>query len=186
MTEFLTQNRDLLTFIFYVCTILITFFFRGLRQWRKEICFDYESKREVARNILNDHFVQRTTKHHQEVDLERQTGEVDVSEIYGRPEEQHFYKELASTLDKSNRVNRYYRYLDKASKFSGYFVWIAFIITLTGILSIWYNIPEVLISIWVITLGLDILLVILSVTVLIVLDGRFFSLVNKIIQPEDS
>ena len=67
MNSFLAQNKEVLAFSFSLLGILLTFFFRGIREWRKTICLDCDSKRDVAVSILHDTFIHEATAHYQDV-----------------------------------------------------------------------------------------------------------------------
>ena len=184
MIQFIVDNKEVLSFCASALGIFLSLAFGGILSWRNRICLDYESRRDVAINILRDKFVQRTSKHYSYVadELERQT--TAVEEIYKRPEQQQLIRELAMDLENQNRVKRLFRWLVRASQASFGFLWFAIIVVVVGIAILWINPPLFVWIIWAVILGLLLLGFIASVTAMWALDGRFFHLVHVIIEPE--
>jgi len=184
MTQFIVNNKEVLSFCAAALGILLSLAFGGILSWRHKICLDYESRRDVAINILRDKFVQRTSNHYSDVADEVTRQNTAVEEIYRRPEKQQLIRELARDLEDQNRVRRLFRWLVFASQASFGFLWGAIIVILVGIAMPWLTPPFFLWVIWASLLGGLLLGFVLSVTAMWILDGRFFPLVHRIIEPE--
>lgn len=185
MTQFLTDNKEIIAFVFSLLGMLLTFFFRGLLEWRHKICFDYDSKRDVAINILQDRFVQQSVRHHEEVAREQKNGMTEIQEIYKRPEQVKLIQSWAINLDVINRVKRYFRFLNLCSRWALYTVWISILLTPCPLINIWSPISSKVIQIaWIVLLIISLVALILFVSFMLIFDGRFFNLVNSIIEPE--
>lgn len=152
--------------------------------WRQKICLEYESRRDVAINILRDRFIQRTSTHYSDVAQERKSKKIEVEEIYKRPEQKILIRELASDLEDQNRVRRLFRWLALASQISFGLIWATIIFIIIGIVSIWFNPPLFLIVVWLVAIGTLLFGFIVSVSAMCVLDGLYFQLVHRIIEPE--
>jgi Flp pilus assembly protein TadB len=152
--------------------------------WRHKICLDYEDRRDVAINILRDKFVQRTSAHYCDVADERKRKRTEVEAIYKRREQQDLIRELASDLEDQNRVRRLFRGLSRVSQMCFGCIWGSIIVTAAGLLSTWVPVPPWLVVVWAAALGAGLIAFFASVSVLWYLDGRFFCLVNRIIEPE--
>jgi len=184
MTQFIVDNKDVLYFCASVLGILLSLAFGGILSWRHKICLDYESRRDVAINILRDRFVQRTSDHYSDVADERRRQKTAVEEIYSRPEQQQLIREIGRDLEDQNRVKRLFRWLVLASQASFGFLWAAIIVVLSGIPVLWLAPPSFVWIIWAVLLGVLLLGFVASVSGMWVLDGRFFQLVHRIIKPE--
>lgn len=184
MSQFLIDNKEILSLSASVLGILLALGFGGIRSWRNSICLNYESRRKVAINILRDKFIQKTSAHFVDVADEQKREQTEVTDIYKRPEQQSLIRELAKDLEDQNRVRRRFKWLDFASQASFGFIWFAIIIVIIGISSIWFNPPSVLVFIWTLLLGFALVGFIVSVSVMWFLDGWFFSLVHRIIEAE--
>ncbi len=184
MIQFIIDNKEVL----FVCAsslgILLSLAFGGILSWRHRICLDYESRRDVAINILRDRFVQRTSNHYSDVADERKRQRTAVEEIYKRPEQQELIRELGRDLEDQNRVKRLFRWLVVASQTSFGFLWGAIIVVVVGIISLWAEPPFFVWVIWAMLLGVLMAGFAIAVTVMWALDGRFFQLVHRIIEPE--
>lgn len=184
MTQFILDNKEILTFCVSGLGILLSLAFGGILSWRHKICFDYESHRDVAINILRDRFVQRTSNHYSNVSKERKQQKTEVEEIYSRPEQQELIRGLAKDLENQNRIKRLFRWLVRASHIAFGCLWGAIIVLVFGICVVWISPPMTVWIIWVSVIGLLILGFFLSVSAMWLLDGRFFPLVHRIIEPE--
>jgi hypothetical protein len=184
MIEFLARNREVLTFSVALLGVLLALAFGGVLTWRHKICLDYESRRDVAINILRDRFVQRASDHYTDAADERKKKKTEVEEIYKRPEQQELIRDLAKDLEDQNRVRRYFRWLSGASQACFGCIWASIVITILAIVTIWLAVPSWLVIAWMVLLGMALVGFIGSVSLLWYLDGRFFGLVNRIIEPE--
>lgn len=184
MNEFIGDNKEVLSFCASVLGIFLSLAFGGILSWRQRICLDYESRRDVAINILRDRFVQRTSNHYLDVADERKRQKTAVEEIYKRPQQQHLIQDLARDLEDQNRVKRLFRWLAFASQASFGFLWVAIIVVILGIAILWVSPPLAVWVTWAVALGLLLLGFIASVSAMWALDGRFFQLVHRIIEPE--
>ena len=93
-------------------------------------------------------------------------------------------RQLAKALEDQNRVKRLFRWLVSASQASFGLLWGAVIAILFALAAFWVNPPPILCLVWAITLGALLLGFVVAVTLMWVLDGRFFQLVHRIIEPE--
>ncbi len=184
MSQFIVDNKEILSFCASASGILLSLAFGGILSWRHKICLDYESRRDVAISILRDRFVQRTSNHYSDVAEERKRKKTAVEEIYKRPEQQQLIRELGRDLEDQNRVRRLFRWLALASQASFGFVWAAIVVIVLGIAILWVSLPFFVWVIWAVLLGVLLLGFIVSVTGMWVLGGRFFRLVHRIIEPE--
>ena len=184
MSQFIVDNKETLSFCASALGILLSLAFGGILSWRHKICLDYESRRDVAINILRDRYVQRTSNHYSDVAEERKRRKTAVEEIYKRPEQQQLIRELGRDLDDQNRVKRLFRWLAVASQASFGFVWAAIVVVILGMSILWVSPPFLVWIIWAVLLGVLLLGFVVSVTVMWALDGRFFQLVHHIIEPE--
>jgi len=116
MSQFICQNKEVLSLCVSLGGVLLTLAFGGVLNWRHKICLDYESRRDVAINILRDKFVQRTTAHYSDVADERRRKKTEVEEIYKRPEQQELIRELGRDLEAQNRVRSLFRGLSATSQ----------------------------------------------------------------------
>jgi len=183
MTKFLFDNKEILSFCVSAFGILLSLAFGGILSWRQKICLDYE-RRDVAINILRDRFVQRTSNHYSDVADELKLQKITVEEIYKRPQQQELIRQLAKDLEDQNRVRRLFRWLVRASQASFGFLWTAIITVVLGIAIAWIG-PALFVWVaWAVVFGLLMLGFVGSVSAMWVLDGRFFSLVHRIIEPE--
>jgi len=164
--------------------VLLALAFGGVLNWRHKICLDYESRRDVAINIVRDRFVQRASAHYSDVAGERKQKKTEVEEIYKRTEQQELIRDLATDLDDQNRVRRLFRWLSVISHMSFGCIWCSVVITTLGLLAIWLTIPGWLVLTWIAALATGLGGFLASVSALWYLDGRFFGLVNRIIEPE--
>ena len=185
MNQFIVDNKEILSFCVSLLGILLSLAFGGILSWRHKICLDYESRRSVAINILRDRFVQRTSNHYSDVADERRRHKTAVEEIYKRPEQQELIRELGRDLEDQNRVRRLLPQLALASQASFGFVWAAIVVVVLGIAILWISPPFSVWVIWVVLLGILLLGFVVSVTIMWVLDGRFFQLVHRIIESEE-
>lgn len=184
MIQFIVDNKEVLSFCASGLGILLSLAFGGILSWRHRICLDYDSRRSVAINILRDKFVQRTSNQYSEVAHERKRQKTAVEEIYKRPEQQQIIRELGKDLEDQNRVKRLFRWLVLASQASFGFLWLAIIVVVVGIAILWISPAFLYWVIWAVVLGLLVLGFFASVSVMWVLDGRFFQLVHRIIEAE--
>lgn len=181
---FYQENADTITFTFSAAGILLAFLFRVAQDYRHKICFDYESKRNVAISILQDRFVQRITAHIEEVDKERESGDTELSQIYKRPGQINLIKNVSLCGEDISRIKRYFRHLDLISKWTVILVWLSFIFSLGPVINIWVAIQDVLVvRIWFVTFTLALLSWVFLFSVALYADGRFLSLANSIIEP---
>lgn len=184
MIPFIVDNKEILSLCASALGILLSLAFGGILSWRHKICLDYESRRDVAISILRDRFVQRTSNHYSDVAEERKRKKTAVEEIYKRPEQQQLIRELGRDLEDQNRVRRLFRWLALASQASFGFVWAAIVVVVLGIAILWINPPFYAWVTWVVLLGILVLGFVACVTTMWILDGRFFHLVHRIIEPE--
>jgi hypothetical protein len=184
MIQYIVNNKEVLSFCISVVGILLSLAFGGVLSWRHKICFDYESRRDVAINILRDRYVQRTSSHYSEVADERKRQKTSIEAIYMRPEQQELIRELGRDLENQNRVKRLFRWLATASQATFGFLWSAILLSILGVSVIWFNPPAFLSVIWSICLGLLVVGFVISVSTMWLLDGKFFQLVHRIIEPE--
>jgi hypothetical protein len=154
MSQFIMANKEVLSFCASALGILLSLAFGGILRWRHKICLDYESRRDVAINILRDRFVQRTSDHYSDVANERRRQRTAVEEIYKRPEQQQLVRELGRDLVDQNRVKHLFRWLVLASQASFGFLWVAIIIVIVGIVILWINVPCFVWITWAALLGL--------------------------------
>lgn len=185
MTSFLQQNKEVLAFSFSLLTVLLTFFFRGIWEWRQKICFNYDSKRDVAASILHDTFIHDATAHYEQVGVAVLQGADEILEIYRRPENQAIISQLAFSLEKSNKIKRYYRYLDKSSQYAINSLWFAIVLSACPVANIWLRVPTSLVWIWALLLIGSFAVFVSTVSALLYFDGKFFRIVNNIIKPEN-
>lgn len=184
MSQFIVDNKEILSFCASALGILLSLAFGGILSWRHKICLEYESRRDVAINILRDRYVQRTSNHFADVAEEHERKETPVEEIYKRPEQQQLIRELGRDLEDQNRVRRLFRWLAAASQASFGFVWAAIVVVVLGIAILWINPPFFVWVTWAVILGVLVLGFVACVTAMWILDGRFFQLVHRIIEPE--
>jgi len=184
MTRFIADNKELFSFCASALGILLSLAFGGILSWRHRICLDYESRRNVAINILRDRFVQRTSSHYSDIAEERRRQKTAVEDIYRRPEQQKLIRELGRDLEDQNRVRRVFSWLSLASQASFGLLWGAIIIIGAGIGILWTSPPSCIWVIWAVILGILILGFIACVSAMWALDGRFFRLVHRIIETE--
>ena len=137
MNSFLSQNKEVLAFSFSALTVLLTFFFRGIWEWRQKICLSYDSKRDVAVSILHDTFIHEATAHYEKIAAELVQDVAQAPQIYRRPENQTIISGLAFSLEKSNRVKRYYKYLDTSSEWAVTSLWAGIVLVACPIANIW-------------------------------------------------
>src|SRR6266852_1191099 len=183
MSAFLSQNKEVLTFSFSFLSILLIFFFRGIWDWRHKICFDYCSKRDVAVSILHDTFIHEATAHYERMSEAVVLEAAEAAEIYKRPESQTIISGLALRLEKSNRVKRYYTYLDGSSRWAVNSLWACIVLAACPIANIWLSVPTAVAWIWVLSLLAVLAAFLASVSILLYFDSRFFRIVNNIIKP---
>lgn len=184
MTQFIIENKEVLALCISFVGVLLALTFGGILNWRHKICLDYESRRDVAINILRDRFVQRTSTHYSDVAKEMKQKKAEVEEIYKRPEQQELIRDLARDLEDQNRVRSIYRWLSVASQTCFGCIWGAIVASLLALATVWLKPPGWLVVIWMCSVGLTLLGFIGSVSFMWYLDGRFFGLVNRIIEPE--
>jgi len=186
LSEFIANNKDILTFSIPLFGILLTLCFGGILNWRHKICIDYGGRRDVAINILQDRYVQKTSAHHSEIADESKRAGVEIVEIYKRKRQREIIRELAATLEDANKVKRYFRWLDQASLLAFRSLWVSIPLSALPLLTIWVGtVPSVVTWIWGALLALALLVFVAAVSFLSYLDGRFFRLVNRIIEPEE-
>jgi hypothetical protein len=94
-------------------------------------------------------------------------------------------RELAATLEDSNKVKRYFRWLEWCSILAFRSLWVSIPLTALPLLSIWWTIDPILTNVWATLLAVSLLLFVLAVSLMLYLDGQFFKLVNRIIEPEE-
>ena len=184
MIQFIVDNKEVLSFCGSALGILLSLAFGGILSWRHKICLDYASQRNVAINILRDKFVQRASNHYSDVAEECKQQKTAVEEIYKRPEQQQLIRELGRDLEDQNRLKRLFRWLVLASQASFGFVWGAIILIVVGIAALWLDPPVFVWMVGASLLGGLLFGFVLSVTAMWILDGRFFPLVHRIIEPE--
>jgi len=184
MMQFIVDNKEFLSLAISVLGVFLSLAFGGILGWRQKICLEYQSQRDVALNILRDNYVQRTSIHYSDVVKERRIKRTEIEDIYRRPEQQTLIRELAKDLEDQNRVKRLFRWLASASQITFGFIWFTIIFVLIGILSIWVAVPYFLVVTWLSILGILVLSFAVSVSLMWVLDGLFFQLVHRIIEPE--
>jgi len=184
MMQFIIDNKEVLSLCVSLVGVLLALAFGGILNWRHKICLECESRRDVAINILRDRFVQRTSSHYADVAKERKDKRTEVEEIYKRPEQQDLVRELARDLEEQNRVKRLYRWMLAASQLSFGFVWAAVVIILLALVTLWFSPPAWLVITWIVLTAVMLAGFVGSVSLLWYLDGRFFGLVNRIIEPE--
>jgi len=184
MTEFIANNKEILSFCVSALAILLTLAFGGILSWRHRICLDYESRRDVAINILRDRFVQRTSSHYTHIADELGRQERAVEELYARPEQVQLIRELGRDLEDQNRVRRLFRWLVIASQASFGLVWAAVVVIIIAVAALWANPPFIVFVLWAIALGALLIGFFVFVTMMWVFDGKFFQLVHRIIEPE--
>jgi hypothetical protein len=184
MIDFIVQNKEVLTACSSALGILLSLAFGGILSWRHKICLEYESRRDVAINILRDRFVQRTSNHYSDVADERKKQKTEIEEIYRRPEQQELIRQLSKDLEDQNRVRRLFRWLAWASQAAFGFVWAAIVMALLGIACIWTGPPFFCVVLWVTVLTILIIGFVVCVSIMWLLDGLFFQLVHRIIEPE--
>jgi hypothetical protein len=185
LSDFIAHNKDVLTFCIPLFGMLLTLCFGGVLNWRHKICMDYEGRRDVAINILQDRYVQKTSVHHTEIVEESQRDRVDIVEIYKRKKQREMIRELAATLEDSNKVKRYFRWLDRGSMWAFRSLWVCIPLTTLPLLSIWITFHPILIGVWAVVLVMALLLFVIAISLMSYLDGQFFRLVNRIIEPDE-
>lgn len=185
MIQFLSQNKEVVAISVSLFGILLSLCFGGIMNWRQKICFDYQSRMAVAINILSDEFVQRTSAHYSDVAHERRRKRTDLRDIYGRPEQQKLFRDLGKTLEDSNRVRRYFRWLDRAAYIAVVSVWLSIVLSAFAVLKVWIAVPSWLAIVWAVFLVGSLASFGGAVSVMFYFDGRFFQLTNKIIKPEE-
>jgi len=185
MREFIINNKEALSFCGSLLGILLSLVFGGILSWRQKICLDYESRRNVAINILGDRFVQRISNHYSCVADERKRQKTPVEDIYSRPEQQSLIRELAKDLEDQNRVKRLFHWLVMASQASFGLLWAGIILVLVWIFYLWFVPPFFVWVIWSVILSVLLVGFIIAVSAMWFLDGQFFQLVHRIIEPEE-
>lgn len=165
--------------------MLLSLCFGGILNWRHKICIDYEGRRDVAINILQDKYVQRTSAHHSEVVSQSEAEGIEVAEIYKRKEQRQMIRELAATLDDINRIKRYFNWLDWSSLIAFRSLLLAIPLSALPLLSLWFRIPPSLAWTWFVFLILTLSVFAFSIFSLSIVDGRFFRLANRIIDPDE-
>jgi hypothetical protein len=63
-------------------------------------------------------------------------------------------------------------------------IWGSIVVALSGILGVWFKVPSWGVVIWMVLLSAALIGFVVAVSLMWYLDGRFFSLVNRIIEPE--
>jgi|GEM_PF-5474729 len=184
MIQFIEDNKEVLSFCVSALGILLSLAFGGILSWRHKICLEYESRRDVAINILRDRFVQRTSSHYLHIAEELRGQETAVEEIYKRPEQQQLIRQLGEDLEDGNRVRRLFSWLVLASQTSFGLLWGAIILVVAAIAILWTTPPPFVWIAWGVVLGVLLLGFVMSVSAMWALDGRFFRLVHRIIEPE--
>jgi len=166
--------------------MLLSLCFGGILNWRHKICIDYEGRRDVAINILQDRYVQRTSAHHTHIIAQSENEGIEVTEIYRRKEQRVVIQDLARILDDINRIKRYFNWLDWSSLIAFRSLLVSIPLSALPLLAIWIQIPSGLTWLWTASLASSLLIFILSITSMSLLDGRFFRLVNRIIDPDET
>jgi len=184
MIQFIEDNKEILLLLVSALGIFLSLAFGGILSWRHKICLEYESRRDVAINILRDRFVQRTSSHYLHIAKEVKAQETTVEEIYKRPEQQQLIRQLGEDLEDKNRVKRLFRWLALASQTSFGFLWSAIILVIAAIAILWITPPPFVLIAWGVLLGVLLLGFVTSVSAMWALDGQFFRLVHRIIEPE--
>jgi hypothetical protein len=184
VSDFVHQNKDILTFCVPLFGMLLSLCFGGILNWRHKICIDYEGRRDVAINILQDKYVQLTSTHHSEVIAQSENEGIEVIEIYNRKEQRQIIRDLAAILDDINRIKRYFNWLDWSSLVAFRSLLLAIPLSALPLLSIWIRIPSGLVWTWAVFLVMSLSVFVLSISSLSIVDGRFFRLVNRIIDPD--
>ncbi len=184
MIQFISDNREVLAFCLSGLGVLLSLAFGGILSWRHKICLEYESRRDVAITILRDRFVQRTSKHYSDIADELAAEKTAVDDIYGRPEQQQLIKELGKDLEDKNRVRHLYSWLVLASQASFGFLWFSILLIFVAFGILWLVPPRAVWIAWGVILGLLVVGFFCSVSAMYLLDGRFFRLVHRIIEPE--
>jgi hypothetical protein len=185
LSDFITHNKDVLTFFIPLIGTLLSLFFGGMLNWRNKICMDYEGRRDVAINILQDRYVQKTSAHHTEIVEVSEREGIEIVEIYKRRKQREMIRELAATLEDSNKVKRYFRWLEGCSILAFRSLWVSIPLTALPLLSIWWTIDPILTNVWATLLAVSLVLFVTAVSLMLYLDGQFFKLVNRIIEPEE-
>lgn len=168
MTDFFSQYRDMIGII----GILITFFFRSIWAWRQKICFEYKSKKDVAISILRDKIVQRI----EELRKVSKRGK----DTYQQLEKEDFL----NIIKKMNSVNNCFGCLDKSSQWAIISLWISIVAIMIYLVSIWFSWSAFFKWLLSITFIVAIIFFLGVISLMIFIDGRFFRLVNKVIEPE--
>ncbi|TKJ41865.1 hypothetical protein CEE37_04665 [candidate division LCP-89 bacterium B3_LCP] len=184
MNEFIIDNKEVLSICTSLAIMLLSLAFGGILAWRHKICLEYESQKNVAISILNDRFVQRTSVHYSDIEEERERDKTSIEEIYKRPGQQQLVRELGRDLEDQNRVKRYFRWLVKVSGASFGFLWAAIILIVVAVALLWAESPFAVWVIWLLLLGTLLVGFFSSITAMWMLDGRFFKLVHRVIEPE--
>ena len=184
MNDFITHNKDVLTFCVPLFGALLAMCFGGVLNFRHKICIDFESRRDVAKNILQDRFVQRTSAHYSAIASESTTSGVEVEELYRRKQQRDVIQEIARDLEDSNKVARYFRWLETLSTVALRSLWASIPLSVCPLLTIWLTVPSVLQWVWSLLLVSSLVVFGAAMSGMIYLDGRFFRLVNRIIEPE--
>ena len=104
MTDFITNNKEVLTLSGSILGILLSLAFGGFLSWRHKIHLDYESKKSVAVNILRDKVVEGNVRQYGDITDERRREKTAIEEIYKRKETQRHIREWARLLQDQNRV----------------------------------------------------------------------------------
>ena len=164
---------------------MLTFFFRGIWEWRQKICFNYDSKRDVAASILHDTFIHDATAHYEQVGVAVLQGADEILEIYRRPENQAIISQLAFSLEKSNEIRDTTdiwtsRANTPSTRFGSQLCCSA-----CPVANIWLRVPTSLVWIWALLLIGSFAVFVSTVSALLYFDGKFFRIVNNMIKPEN-
>lgn len=186
MKDFVIENKEVLAFIIPLIGMLLSLCFGGILNWRHKICIDYEGRRDVAINILQDRYVQQTTAHHADVLSVSHEEGIEVEEVYKRKKQREVIRELAKTLEDINRIKRYFRWLEQGSLVAFRSILLAIPLSALPLISIRFNVAGGVIWIWIVVLTGAVLLFFGSMFSLTILDGRFFKLVNRVIEPVEA
>ena len=186
MIQFIVDNKEILSFCVCVLGILLSLAFGGIRSWRSEICRSEKcwGDRDVAVNILSDRYTQRMCSQYLDIADERKRRKTDVAEIYRRPEQQQLMRELSKDLSDQERVKRLYSWLELASVASFGCIWGAIIVIVIGLAIVCIRPPISVWVIWAILLAVLVIGFVVSVTIMWILDGRFYRLVHRIMERE--
>lgn len=184
MIDAIVANKEFSTLAIAGIAVLVSLFFGGFRGWRHKICFEYESRRDVAITVINDSFVQRTSKHYKDIDTERRKNKTEVEAIYRRPEHQQLIRNLAADLDDANTVRRAYNWLNRLSALANDSLWYALVACIVAIALVMYLPLQWLMTLLTFIIVTLTLLFISCVSLMCYWDRRFFNLVHRIIEPE--